>query len=126
MIAARGDKDARVYILYGDGTGGFPLSVNFPVSGSDGYIAAADIDRDGYVDVAVSRDDNTVQVLWNRGNRAKNKDCIGVWRPSTGQFLLDRNGNNRWDGPADGDTLTAPFGLPTDIPVTYSIYTMCA
>ncbi len=46
------------------------------------------------------------------------KDEIGVWRPSTRRFLLDSNGNNTWDGTAGGDTLTARFGVSTDLPVT--------
>jgi len=45
------------------------------------------------------------------------KAAVGVWRPSTRQFLLDANGNGRWDG-TRGDILTSPFGLSTDLPVT--------
>jgi hypothetical protein len=45
-------------------------------------------------------------------------DEIGTWRPSDRRFRLDTNGNGRWDGVAGGDTLTAAFGLATDLPVT--------
>jgi len=45
-------------------------------------------------------------------------DLIGVWRPTSRRFLLDSNGSNTWDGTAGGDTLTASFGLNTDLPVT--------
>ncbi len=45
-------------------------------------------------------------------------DLIGVWRPSTRSFLLDSNGSYTWDGTAGSDTLTAPFGVSTDLPVT--------
>jgi hypothetical protein len=51
---------------------------------------------------------------WN----ADGSDEIGVWRPNARQFLLDSNGNYIWDGTAGGDTLSAPFGLSTDLPVT--------
>lgn len=44
-------------------------------------------------------------------------DDVGVWRPSIQRFLLDTNGNDRWDGTLGGDTLTAPFGLATDLPL---------
>lgn len=45
-------------------------------------------------------------------------DEVGVWRPSTRQFLLDTNGNRKWDGAAGGDTLSPAFGQTTDLPVT--------
>lgn len=45
-------------------------------------------------------------------------DDVGVWRPSTRQFMLDGNSNGKWDGTAGGDTLTSPFGQETDLPVT--------
>ncbi len=50
---------------------------------------------------------------WN----SDGKDEVGVWRPSTHQFMLDANGNGRWDGTAGRDTLTAAFGVSTDRPV---------
>jgi hypothetical protein len=40
---------------------------------------------------------------------------IGVFRPSTGQWLLDLNGNHRWDSSGDG---LYNFGRPGDLPVT--------
>lgn len=40
---------------------------------------------------------------------------IGVYRPSTNSFLLDYNGNGRWDG-APGDRLYI-FGIAGDLPV---------
>jgi hypothetical protein len=41
---------------------------------------------------------------------------IGVFRPSTGEWFLDRNGNGKWDGPAL-DTYAAGFGQAGDVPV---------
>jgi len=44
-------------------------------------------------------------------------DEVGVWRPSTRQFLLDTNANGKWDGPTGGDNLTPAFGAATDRPL---------
>jgi hypothetical protein len=44
-------------------------------------------------------------------------DEVGFWRPSDRKFRLDTNGNDIWNGPAGGDTLTAAFGTATDLPV---------
>lgn len=41
---------------------------------------------------------------------------IGVYRPSTGEWFLDRNGNGVWDG-ADVDTYVTGYGQAGDIPV---------
>jgi Divergent InlB B-repeat domain len=44
---------------------------------------------------------------------------IGVFRPSTGEWFLDRNGNGKWDGP-ELDTYVARFGQAGDVPVVGS------
>lgn len=44
-------------------------------------------------------------------------DEIGAYRPSTGRFYLDLNGNGSWNNPAGGDRITSPIGQPDDIPV---------
>ncbi len=44
-------------------------------------------------------------------------DEIGVWRPTTGSFYLDANGNDLWDGAAGGDVIV-PFGVSTDLPLS--------
>jgi hypothetical protein len=41
---------------------------------------------------------------------------IGVFRPSTAQWLLDTNGNGKFDG-CTVDTCLGPFGQPGDLPV---------
>jgi hypothetical protein len=56
--------------------------------------------------------DRPVAGDWNGDGR----DEVGVWRPATGQFLLDVNGNGRWDGSAGGDTVTGWFGFSGDRP----------
>jgi hypothetical protein len=44
------------------------------------------------------------------------RSSIGVWRPSTGQWFLDYNGNGVWDG-CSVDICVAGFGVAGDIPV---------
>ena len=41
---------------------------------------------------------------------------IGLFRPSTGEWFLDRNGNGIWDGCSVDQCVTA-FGQPGDLPV---------
>jgi hypothetical protein len=41
---------------------------------------------------------------------------IGVFRPSTGEWFLDLNGNNKWDGPTL-DLYVPGFGMAGDLPV---------
>jgi hypothetical protein len=41
---------------------------------------------------------------------------VGIWRPSTGQWFLDYNGNGIWDG-CSVDVCVAGFGVAGDIPV---------
>jgi hypothetical protein len=43
-------------------------------------------------------------------------DKIGVFRPSLGQWFLDLNGNDKWDG-SPSDTILGPFGSLGDRPV---------
>jgi Divergent InlB B-repeat domain/Fibronectin type III domain len=49
---------------------------------------------------------------WNGTGISK----IGVFRPSTGEWFLDLNGNNKWDGPSL-DLYVPGFGMAGDIPV---------
>jgi hypothetical protein len=49
---------------------------------------------------------------WNAGGKSK----IGVYRPSTGEWFLDLNGNGNWDGPTL-DIYVPGFGQPGDLPV---------
>lgn len=46
-----------------------------------------------------------------------NPTRIGVYRPSTGEWILDTNGNGRVDRSGDNDTRLGPFGTSTDLPV---------
>jgi hypothetical protein len=47
---------------------------------------------------------------WNGTGRSK----IGVFRPTTGEWFLDSNGNGKWD---DGIDLYLSYGGPGDVPV---------
>ncbi|MGH7768319.1 MAG: hypothetical protein ACREQP_12750 [Candidatus Binatia bacterium] len=49
---------------------------------------------------------------WNGNGR----DKIGVFRPSTGEWRLDFDGNGNWDG-CNIDECSGPFGVPGDLPV---------
>ena len=49
---------------------------------------------------------------WNGAGRSK----IGVFRPRTGEWLLDLNGNNQWDD-CGIDLCLTDFGDVGDIPV---------
>jgi hypothetical protein len=44
-------------------------------------------------------------------------EAIAVFRPSTGQWFLDGNGNGRWDGCAVEFCLLQPFGDDGTLPV---------
>jgi hypothetical protein len=49
---------------------------------------------------------------WNGTGSEK----IGFYRPTTGQWYLDLNGNGKWDG-SPTDSLLGPFGAATNLPV---------
>jgi hypothetical protein len=49
---------------------------------------------------------------WNANGISK----IGVFRPSTGRWYLDMNGNRQWDG-CGVDACLGPFGMAGDLPV---------
>jgi hypothetical protein len=58
-------------------------------------------------------EDLPISGRWRTGNAVA---TIGVYRPQTGQWFLDLNGNGRLDGDAR-DAVLGPFGTPTDLPV---------
>ncbi len=49
---------------------------------------------------------------WDGAGKSK----IGVFRPSTGEWFLDYNGDGQWNG-CDVDVCLTGFGLPGDFPV---------
>jgi hypothetical protein len=58
-----------VSILFGDGTGEFPVSTNFELDGKDPvWIVTADFNRDGHLDLATANDgSNDVSILLGNG-----------------------------------------------------------
>ena len=56
--------------------------------------------------------DQPVTGDWNGSGTSK----IGVFRPSSGEWFLDYNGNGIWDG-CGTDLCSENFGMPGDIPV---------
>jgi hypothetical protein len=68
--------------------------------------------RDQCVDGFGSAGDLPVSGDWDGSGKSK----IGVWRPTTGQWFLDYNGNGVWDG-CSVDVCSAGFGVAGDIPV---------
>jgi hypothetical protein len=58
-------------------------------------------------------EDLPVSGRWRIGSKVA---TIGVYRPQTGQWFLDLNGNGRLDGDS-GDAVLGPFGTPADLPV---------
>jgi hypothetical protein len=132
------DKDA---VCLGDGIGHFTCSDVSSDSTPDHDVAVSDVNGDGALDAvfanyyssqtclgdgvggfsctalsANARNSRGVALV--PGGSRRNPAAVGVWRPSTGQFLLDANGNGRWDGTYGGDRLTGVFGTATDLPVT--------
>jgi hypothetical protein len=65
----------------------------------------------GTADCVVTLSSNTT-VTANFANSLSDK--IGIYRPSTGEWFLDRNGNGKWD---DADTYAEPFGETVGVPV---------
>jgi len=58
-----------VTVRFGDGSGGFPTSAEFPVGVRPTWLAAADLNEDGHVDLAVAnKDSDFVSLLFGDGN----------------------------------------------------------
>jgi hypothetical protein len=80
-----------------------------------------DLDGDGNVDKC--KVDQCIENFGQAGDlpvigdwNGTGKEEIGTFRPQTGQWRLDLNGNGKWDG-SPTDRLLVPFGLPADLPV---------
>ena len=73
-----------------------------------------DTDGDKIGDNADPDDDN--DGILDTAESEPNRSLIGIFRPSKGQWLLDLNGNHKWDGSGTDGLYT--FGRPGDLPVT--------
>jgi hypothetical protein len=70
-IAARNNSTSEIVVLYNNGTGGFPTTASFPVSGTGGSVHAGDMNGDGAMDLVVcSASSSAVDVLLNDGRGA--------------------------------------------------------
>jgi hypothetical protein len=58
-------------------------------------------------------------VVTMAASKAVTSTQIGIFRPETGEWFLDRNGNGQWDGCAV-DICIASFGQPGDLPAIWS------
>jgi hypothetical protein len=68
--------------------------------------------RDQCIDAFGTAGDLPVSGDWDGTGESK----VGIWRPTTGQWFLDYNGNGKWDG-CSVDVCSAGFGVVGDIPV---------
>src|SRR6266542_3634099 len=120
-----GDRCIRSFGKQGDipvagdwnGAGRSKIGVFRPATGEwfldldgDGRLDGCSIDRciasfGQQGDLAVAGD-------WDAAGTSK----IGLFRPSTGEWFLDRNGNGIWDG-CNVDQCVTAFGQPGDLPV---------
>jgi hypothetical protein len=100
-----------------DGSGGDKLGFYNPVASAwrldhDGNGAWEGCREDKCASAFGQANDVPVAADWDGTGKAR----IGVFRPSTGEWFLDKNGNGRLDACAI-DLCIAPFGRPGDRPV---------
>jgi hypothetical protein len=99
-----------------DGTGVVKIGVYDPSHGTWQLDLNGNGKWDGCkVDKCISlgqRGDIPVVGDWSASGAAK----IGVFRPTTGEWLLDLNANGKWDG-CSVDKCVTGFGQPGDLPV---------
>ena len=119
------DDDAQIFIMNANGSNLVQLTTqgsnNSPVFSPDGTKIAFNSDRDGNDEIYVmNAEGSSEQRLTNNSAFDRNPnwqpvhhtDTIGVFRPSTSQFLL-RNSNT-----AGAPDITIAFGQPGDLPVS--------
>ncbi|MCW5738318.1 MAG: VCBS repeat-containing protein, partial [Enhydrobacter sp.] len=66
VVASRSTSTVDVFL--NDGSGGFGERDSIALDAAPWGVAVDDFDQDGQVDIVVSRDDDTIQILWNRGS----------------------------------------------------------
>jgi hypothetical protein len=80
--------------------------------GGKGKWNTCDWDRCGYLKV-YQAGDLPVTGDWNGDGRTQ----VGLFRPATGEWFLDSNGNRTWDG-CSKDHCLSSFGTAADLPVS--------
>ncbi|HEY2923209.1 MAG TPA: InlB B-repeat-containing protein [Candidatus Binatia bacterium] len=100
-----------------NGTGRTKIGVFRPTTGEwfldldgDGRLDSCSIDR--CIASFAQQGDLPVVGDWDATGTSK----IGLFRPSTGEWFLDLNGNGIWDG-CNVDQCIAAFGQPGDLPI---------
>jgi Divergent InlB B-repeat domain len=68
--------------------------------------------KDQCISLFGGADDWPVSGDWSGSGASR----IGIFRPNTGEWFLDYNGNGIWDG-CDVDVCVSSFGIPGDLPV---------
>ena len=113
-----GTADALPVVGDWNGTGEEEIGVFFPKKGQwrldgngDGTLNRCRLDD--CLGKFGAKGDLPVAGDWDGTGRVR----IGVFRPRTGEWFLDMNGNGRFDG-CGADKCLAPFGHPDDLPVT--------
>ncbi len=108
-LAVVGGNDTGIQVLFGDGQGGFRLGPLSPVENPE-FLAAADVDLDGDVDLVVGDGRSTLQVLLGDGSGAfvqsaqldlsvviEDRSAAGGSFSSRGLKLADVGGDERID-----------------------------
>jgi hypothetical protein len=67
-IAVASESEPFVGVLLGRGDGTFDRTLTIPAGHAGSFILAADLDGDGYVDLATSNPDGSATVLWGKGD----------------------------------------------------------
>ena len=112
------------------GSGDMPVAGKWKTAGSDRIGTFRTDDGTWYLDANGNGD---LDCLWDycfRFSNYANGDVpvagdwtgsgltrVGLYRPSTGQWFLDGNGNRSWGGCAK-ETCVEDFGAPGDLPIT--------
>lgn len=113
-----GGEDALPIVGDWNGTGEEEIGVFFPKRGQWRLDANGDGNLNNcHVDACLgkfgAKGDLPVAGDWDGTGRVR----IGVFRPRTGEWLLDMNGNGKFDG-CGADKCLGPFGHPDDLPAT--------
>ena len=72
-IAVSSESEPFVGVLLGRGDGTFDRTLTIPAGHASRFILAADLDGDGYVDLATSNRVGSATVLWGKGDATFNK-----------------------------------------------------